>query len=173
MAKVVTLSRQFPSYHPKAGQETHFVENAWSSLSPILGEQAIMCENFPKEYAEWLFDWDYSKKKHHTVRLGRRWKDGDMASLRVWSGKPYASPQISICQDVKLRVVDIIINYDDNTIEVPYDDMSPPCILIFNMSAINLHCFQLATNDDLLVQDFLDWFQVGKKKGVVEAQILI
>lgn len=32
MAKVITFSRQFPSYHPKAGQPTYFVEKVLRSV---------------------------------------------------------------------------------------------------------------------------------------------
>lgn len=32
MAKVITFSRTFPSYHPKAGQPTYFVEKFYNSL---------------------------------------------------------------------------------------------------------------------------------------------
>lgn len=32
MARVITFSRKFPSYHPKAGQPTHFVEQILNSF---------------------------------------------------------------------------------------------------------------------------------------------
>lgn len=32
MAKVITFSRVFPSYHPKAGQPTYFVEAIYKAL---------------------------------------------------------------------------------------------------------------------------------------------
>jgi hypothetical protein len=165
MAKVITLSRQFPSYHPKAGQETHFVENAWRSLfhKVILGIGNPI--GLEVEYQSFLSE-NHIRPKHHTVRLGRRWKDGDMASLRVWSEKPYNSPQIKICQDVKLRVVDIVLDFKNGLIYRPMSDGSKKAI-----SAL-----ELSINDGLTFQDFQDWFQVEKnqKKGIaVEAQILI
>jgi hypothetical protein len=33
--KVITFSRTYPSYHPKAGQPTYFVEKVWSSLDKL------------------------------------------------------------------------------------------------------------------------------------------
>src|SRR5690606_34903084 len=42
MAKVITLSRQFPSYHPKAGQNTFFVEQVLNALGvSIIGIDAF------------------------------------------------------------------------------------------------------------------------------------
>ena len=32
MAKVITVSRTFPDYHPKAGQPTYFVEQILNAL---------------------------------------------------------------------------------------------------------------------------------------------
>jgi hypothetical protein len=176
MAKVITLSRHFPSYHPKAGQPTHFVQWVCNSLRVP----------FPYElYGEGGIDWTIKNRngnpprhiesfedlfapppmKHHAVRLGRRWKDGDMASLRVWSGRPYNSPQIKICEDVKLRVVDIVLDFKSG--------------LIYRNDGSVIHVLSapsIAANDGLSLQDFLDWFKYreNRKKGIaVEAQILI
>jgi len=158
MAKVITLSRQFPSYHPKAGQPTHFVERALNSLTDFSSPRELQDSLSLEELAR-------GPCKHHTVRLGRRWKDGDMASLRVWSGRPYNSPQIKICEDVKLRVVDIVLDFKSG--------------LIYRKKGSVMHVIpapSLAANDGLYFQDFLDWFKYkeNRKKGVaIEAQILI
>jgi hypothetical protein len=174
MAKVVTLSRQFPSYHPKAGQPTYFVENVWASLyrKVLLGIGRPI--GLEKEYDSFVSTEPFSfvdkeplRAKRHTIRIGRRWKDGDMASIRVWSGKPYNSPQIKVCEDVKVRVVNIVIDYDNKWVDI----ISP--FVFFSLSINDVVCIKVAANDGLSVQDLLDWFQVGKKKGVVEAQIII
>jgi hypothetical protein len=163
MAKVITLSRQFPSYHPKAGQPTYFVSSAWRSIGLFMvADDAI--QTLLSEYRDWGLP-DINTKKRHTVRLGRRWKDGDMASLRVWSGRPYNSPQIKIADDVKVRVVDIVLDFKSG--------------LICRNEGGVIHIISapsLAANDGLSLQDFLDWFKYkeNRKKGVaIQAQILI
>jgi hypothetical protein len=174
MAKVMTLSRQFPSYHPCAGEKTNFVASVWHVLYP----DNLKGVSIPSELADDFGTWKYQREviipKHHTVRLKKqnddgtfsgRWKDGDMASLRVWSGKPYNSPQIKIADDVKVRVVDIVLDFKSG--------------LIYRNEGSIIHiisAFSLAANDGLPLQDFLDWFKYkeNRKNGVaVEAQILI
>jgi hypothetical protein len=159
MARVITLSRQFLKGHPREGRPTYFVERAFSSL----GISDNSYGGVPVNDAVWRT----CNPKHHTIRFGRRWKDGDMASLRVWSGKPYASPQIAIAPDVRLRVVDIWVDYDNDRIYIHKGDTLGYLVNGCDKLAI------LAANDGLSPQDFLDWFQVGKKNGVHTAQILI
>lgn len=162
MSRVITLARQFLQGHPKAGQSTYFVEKAFASLG-------ITDTNYGGTLVNDSV-WRVCNPKHHTIRFGRRWKTGDKASLRVWSGKPYRSPQIPIAPDVTLRVVDIWVDYHPVTRCIQRaSDGKVICQLI----EIDDRLQTLAANDGLSPQDFLDWFQVGKKKGVHEAQILI
>lgn len=79
MSKVITFSRTFPAYHPKAGQPTYFVEKFWESIY------------LEKSDSEWLsackrFNFNVGlhgiySPKHHTIRAGKRWKVGDKFSL--------------------------------------------------------------------------------------------
>ena len=167
MARVITLARQFLQGHPKAGQPTFFVYKALKSLwlpapESLQGDRPLIVEE--SFWMEGQFE-----PKHHTIRFGRRWKTGDKASLRVWSGKPYRSPQMPIAPDVTLRVVDIEVDYENRSIySLDWLGMEI-CTLDINDPDLQI----LAANDGLSPQDFLDWFQVGKKKGVHEAQILI
>lgn len=114
MSKVITFSRTFPAYHPKAGQSTFFVEKLWASLlnSP---------QQFDAPISEYIYDvgaligYDYadtafnvvenSWPKNHTIRAGNRWKVGDKFSPRVWSGKPYNSKQIIIAPDIEIEKI--------------------------------------------------------------------
>ena len=78
MAKVITFSQKFPSYHPKAGQPTYFVEAFYKSL--------FVMKCLPKELEE-SFNHEVflnGMTKHHTVRNGNRFKKGDFFSPRVW-----------------------------------------------------------------------------------------
>ena len=114
MAKVITFSQKFPSYHPKAGQPTYFVEAFYKSL--------FVMKCLPKELEE-SFNHEVflnGMTKHHTVRSGNRFKKGDFFSPRVWgtdvnpkSGKSgaYHSKQIILSHDTEIKNVwDIEIN---------------------------------------------------------------
>ena len=165
MARVITLARHYLQGHPKAGQPTYFVSSLWNSLYPIAIPLGVPTREFGDDYTIWELG-SGKCKKHHTIRFGRRWKTGDKASLRVWSGKPYASKQIAITPDVTLKVINILVDYDRRTI---FNEL-------YNIALLAAHSKKLqviAANDGLSPQDFLDWFQVGKKKGVHKAQILI
>lgn len=75
MSKVLTFATVFPSSHPRAGQNTFFVEQILNG------------------------------KKKHTIRSGQRFKAGDKFSPRVWSGRPYRSKQFTICDDLTIEEV--------------------------------------------------------------------
>lgn len=150
MAKVITFSRTFPAYHPKAGKPTYFVEAFYKSL--------YLMKVVPNE----IQDFNYDKflngfTKNHTIRAGHRFKKGDFFSPRVWgtdinpkSGRsgPYHSKQIIIAPDTEiLEVWDIEINRWQ-------------CVFINNCKTLlSVHNeVQLANNDGLKVGDFFNWF---------------
>lgn len=167
MAKVITLSRAFPAYHPKKGEPTYFVEKIYNSLDRSMhkGEVFLIaansqqlednkfCTGLLAKFYQSLFPIEEGYK-HHTIRAGKRWKTGDMASVRVWSGKPYNSPQIIIYPDVELIVKDIEIGKDFN---VKIDGR------FWNDKTI------IAANDGLTTSDLVFWF----KKRPFSGQILI
>lgn len=158
MAKVITLSVKFPSYHPDKGKPTLFPEKVWKSLL----NSGVYVADYIYEVGRKLGGYQYadevlnavdnSEPKHHTIREGKRWKDGDMASLRVWSGVPYNSPQITIAPDVKLVVKDVKMANGLMWIDgkkVSWDTV--------------------AGNDGLTMQELRWWFN----KPVFDGQILI
>jgi hypothetical protein len=101
MSRVITFSRTFPAYHPRAGEPTYFVEKLYKSILkptdhvPITGIESGLS----------LFALADAQPKHHTIRAGHRWKVGDWFSPRVWSGKPYNSKQIVIAPDIQVKKV--------------------------------------------------------------------
>lgn len=142
MSKVLTFSRVFPSYHPRKGEPTYFVEKVVKSLH--------WDRPYPPVDIRADFDSDVyinARAKHHTIRAGHRWKAGDMFSPRVWSGKPYASKQIQFAPDIEVKKVWSF-----------YKDEYKWCMLEqFNLESI-------AFNDGLSVVDFLDWFTLAPGK---------
>lgn len=114
MSRVLTFSRTFPSYHPRKGEPTFFVEKIFTDLflqhdidNSNMDEPLL--ENEIKNY--YTKTWE---PKGHTIRSGNRWKVGDYFSPRVWgddinpkSGKKgaYHSKQIIIAPAIEVKKV--------------------------------------------------------------------
>lgn len=161
--KVLTFSRHFPKGQ-KAGSPTYFVEKIWNcfrqddfslpdSLIPWTENYVTLLSS--NEYLESIKVTDI---KHHTIRAGNRWKVGDMASLRVWSGRPYMSKQIEFAQVEVKNVWPIEIYVGNLILEIKVDEISQS---LENKEA-------LARNDGLELIDFVNWFKIRPKakKGI-------
>lgn len=165
MSKVITFSRVFPAYHPKAGQPTFFVEKILNSF--LMGGNTIYTEDtgidFLKSLSREMFN-----PKHHTIRAGSRWKVGDKFSPRVWSGKPYNSKQIIIAPDIEIKKI-----WDFEIIQATEFE----CDWYINSKPIFSDTFhKLAQNDGLLIKDMSDWFipDISKVKSriIFKGQII-
>ena len=159
--KVLTFSRLFPTGHPKAGMQTRFVEKIWNNFRQS-------DHSLPAEFSKWISAFPFKSDeylnaikaipeqgtKYHTIRSGSRWKAGDMASLRVWSDKPYRSKQIEFAQvDVK-RVWDIKIHILNGSIGINVGGVA--------MKGVSGPL--IAKNDGLEWIDFVSWFNIHPKK---------
>lgn len=168
----MTFSRTFPSYHPKAGQPTFFVEKFINS----------MFELKIKGYDDLHFDYDLAESfdnlgsKHHTIRAGHRFKVGDKFSPRVWgndvnpkSGRrgAYHSKQIIIAPDVEVKqIFDVCIWRGDGV----YVGLS-----VNNEAKQLLVNSVVSRNDGLELKDFEDWFCLEpkfKKTNWFDGQII-
>jgi len=175
--KVITVSRFFPAYHPKVAQPTYFVEKIMRSpafqqtnpyrsftarLEDLNGERLIDTHGLDAFYElmdnfEMNLLWPGSEMKHHTIRAGKRFKTGEMASLRVWSGKPYHSPQIEFAQ-VRVKCFDFELKFDESCI---INGGARP-IFCVNGQEYPYGCnfsLEIATNDGLELLDMKWWFQ--------------
>ena len=153
--KVLTCSRFFPKGHPKAGQETDFVEKVYNSLYP-----GIALDNIPGSLRQIIDDYALTNSlpKHHTIRAGNRWKVGDMISLRIWSDKPYRSKQIEFAQ------VEVKKTWEIEFRPVKYNGEVVIMGFINGKLVDDLQALQLANNDGLTLEDFERWFcPVGTK----------
>lgn len=156
MSKVITFSRTFPAYHPKAGQPTYFVEKFWKSLWDQ--NKAHDIHKFQEPYDEHFHPFGAGSTnvhqypgKHHTIRAGSRWSAGEYFSPRVWSGKPYGSKQIKIA--------------DDTLVEKTFDFIIDPLtakLLVNGKEISQSQIMELAINDGLLAPDLLAWFNWPK-----------
>lgn len=158
MSKVVTFSRVFPAYHPKAGQPTYFVEQIYNSIYKLkTGDwsDAIDLDGTGRSY---VVELDHLQKgvKNHTIRVGDRFKVGDKFSPRIWSGKPYTTKQIIIAPDIEIKKI--------WKFEIRESDLFIDGVLIFDRVTIDYHTQlgTLAKNDGLSTDDLLDWFQYPK-----------
>jgi len=160
MSRVITFSRTFPAYHPKAGQETYFIEKFWQSLYNV--GKIDNCLGSPlleKEFEVFSNPSHFIIPKYHTIRAGNRWKVGDKFSPRVWSGKPYASKQICIAPDTEVkRIWNIRIEIDE-----PYHVF----VLVLTEKEDTFYMLptsDVARNDGLSFDDFKAWFKPYCKK---------
>lgn len=119
MSKILTFSRVFPSYHPRKGEPTYFVE-------AILTEQGI--DYTKHDYFVWLvennsgiseiFLDDFFKSlsqdidpKSHTIRAHKRpLKVGDWFKPNCWAGRPYNKTKegfwkIKFAPDIEVKKV--------------------------------------------------------------------
>lgn len=157
MSRVITFSRVFPSYHPKAGQSTFFEYKIARSLY----DQRLITDEIGMRFPDLVAMVAYGHEpKHHTIRAGNRWKAGDWFSPAVWgndinpkSGRsgPYQSKQIKFAPDIQIKKVwDFMVDVEG-------------CFFINQKLYAypnSEHTLQpLAKNDGLEWMDLLNWFQ--------------
>lgn len=157
MSRVITFARQFPSYHPRKGEPTRFIEKIYAGLADI--QEAFEIPNDANDYWDWNEYYNCGTPKFHTIRAGNRWKAGDTFSPRVWSGKPYNSPQITIAPDIEI-VKTWKLNVTGHAMYLNHMQIAVERNGGFYISSDRL--FNLATNDGLTIRDLLDWFRFPK-----------
>ncbi len=151
--RVITFSRFFPTYHPRKGEETFFVEKILNGVAEKMPSGIVDLNLLKNEVKGIINDFvllcSSDDIKSHTIRAGNRWKVGDYFSPRVWSGKPYASKQIEIAPPIEIKKI--------WTFEVKGKDY----ILEGNKDC---DWIEIAKNDGLSDDDFEYWFMTGKGK---------
>lgn len=158
MSKVIIFSTVFPSHHPKSGKPTHFVEKLHKSLDMDREPDDVISITAEQINFFNLHVFSNCEPKHHTVRQGHRWKEGDIFSPRIWSGIPYQSKQIILAPDIEIKKiwkVEIFKISGQTYIGVRVNSntytMLPLC--------------EVAENDGLSCTDFVDWFNVKDNKN--------
>lgn len=144
MSRVITFSRVFPSYHPRAGEPTHFIDKIYAGLADTV--PGFKIPNDANAFWDW-HEYYNATPKYHTIRAGHRWKVGDKFSPRIWSGKPYNSKQITFAPEVEVKKV----------WDVEFDEDG--CFWVFSdkeRGAKILH--KIARNDGLTLDDLMAWF---------------
>ncbi|MBR6931124.1 MAG: hypothetical protein IKH61_13000 [Bacteroidales bacterium] len=134
----ITLSKVFPSKHPRHGQPTEFRE---------LYEDAIKLHTIRANFPHWKGRFEYI------------YINEGILSIRQWSGKPYASKQeliTNLCAADRIGLQELV--FVDGDINRPHIVKEPD---LFNpeRTLIPVDIYDLATNDGLTIQDWLDWFK--------------
>ena len=128
----LTLSKAFPAKHPRNGQPTHF-RTKFEECSKIHTIRA----NFPL--------WK--------DRFARIFVGDAVLSIRQWSDKPYHSKQ-ELVADLGIRDaigIEELVFVDG--------DINKPHIVKHPDQLVPVTIYDLATNDGLSVEDWLDWFK--------------
>lgn len=123
---VLTISQTFPKTHPDAGNQTYFVGNI---------KQEIKKHTIRSNYELW-------EKRFKNIQEGKA-----VLSVRVWTGKPYNSPQKEVFR---------FTNADGIGIEKIQFKRIPNDFFIGDR---RIDSFLLAENDGLTPYQFKDWFQ--------------
>lgn len=158
----MTFSRYYPKYHPKAGQDTYFVEKIWQCLFNMGISYNGTKPGLQRELETFSNPSHFIKPKHHTIRAGYRWQTGQTFTPRVWSGKPYASKQITIAPDIEITSTHLVtIEKNDDYICMMVDHYpfyEENATMVTQSEALET----LAKNDGLSVDDFKAWFKWPK-----------
>lgn len=116
MSRVITLSRNYLDNHPRKGEPTFFPEKFymwfWNNVETkySAGFLPDMVYDLNKEkftikeidvFVE-SCNPEIQDEKGHTLRVGSRFKPGDLFSPRVWYGKPYNSKQVILAPDIRV-----------------------------------------------------------------------
>jgi len=161
MTKVLTFSRTFPAFHPKAGEPTYFVEKLTKGFPEYSAEDFTPIKGDLRKDLFSLIPlaldlWTSFHPKYHTIRAGHNWKVGDMFSPRVWSGKPYNSPQITIAPDIR---VEKVWKFEIKIYTHPELVAPQAAAYIEDVPVIGNKYFELAKNDGLSHVDLIHWIQ--------------
>lgn len=135
---VITLSKVFPEKHPLHGKPTGFRESF-----EVGNKIHTIRANFPL--------W---KSRFDNI------SDGEgLISVRQWSGKPYASKHELVrdlkCED-RIGIQQLV--FADGDIMKPNIVMEPD-LFNPNTTYIPVTIYDLAANDGLSTNDWLDWFK--------------
>lgn len=136
--RVITFSKYFPSYHPKAGEPTHFIQKILHST--------VIPHYKPVGEIGW-------PPKFHTIRAGNHWKPGDKFSARFWTGVPYRSKQEEFAQ-LEVKRIFVFEKYA-NTLWINH--------LLLNSRQEEI----VACNDGLTVEELKQWFNKDFKGQVI------
>lgn len=162
---VLMVSRFFPGYHPRKGQDTNFpmqilhaVKNGTKNPDGSTNRVGIYAAYINKIHTI-RGNYDLWKKRIDKVNEGKA-----VLSLRYWSGKPYHSEQVEFLQLTKAGIQRAIINFRTASFHTTYLDWwvnEGNSSLDYPLEELSV----VASNDGLSEYDLRAWFQDNKNSG--------
>lgn len=137
---VITVSSNFPAYHPKKFIETNFGHSLYYGIKKhtIRG------------------NYDLWKRRIDKINQGEA-----ILSVRQWMGKPYCSKQFELFQFTKIGIQKCDVSIID-------DAGSAIIRMTIDNKPINDKVgSEVIKNDGLEIQDFIDWFKSPIKDGCI------
>lgn len=143
---VITLSKQFPNGHIRAGEPTYF----WGKFIKGRGRYSCIYRDF----------WENTTPKIHTIRanyplwaqrIAEVERGEACLSIRQWTGKPYRSKQVKIARLTKEDGVGI------QQLSFFGGDISAPTVNADKRVMLDLN--ELSRNDGLIWSDWYSWFK--------------
>ena len=154
---VLTVSRTFTATHKRKGEETKFPEKINFTLMGISDKigtfPMVKMHTIRSNYELW------------NKRIAEIQRGNAILSIRYWSGKPYNSKQVEICQLDKYSGIGVQkLNFINSVmaISIHVDKQ--------NTKYENPFAVTVAKNDGLSLEDFKEWF---KKYDLSEPMAII
>lgn len=151
------VAKTFPSNHPKKGNLTHFSEKLKCKIPVMVPVSFIYV--WPKIHTIRL-NYKLWKKRLDEVNKGKA-----MLSVRQWSGKPYRSHQEGLVNlyQKDMDNIDPILGYQRITLS-----FNKSGFRVFKIDGKRYGKWKdLAGNDGLIIDDFLNWFKKPMKSGII------
>lgn len=151
---VITVSKTFPATHKRKGEPTYFpykIINQKVSEGILTDSVSLEMAGFCREYGVCTkihtirANYPFWKKRIEQVQAGEA-----ILSIRYWSGKPYNSKQVEICQLGKDDGVGVQgLKFYYKSVYYPRIDNNP----------LTEALDKLSKNDGLSPEDFKEWFK--------------
>jgi len=144
---VLMISRTFPAYHQRKGEQTYFADKIlkqYSDFNNFLGWQKI--HTIRNNYKLW-------KKRIEKIQAGKA-----VLSVRYWSGSPYNFKKDNSKQIEFLRL-DKDSGIGIQLLKFCDQDITSPMVDYFFMTYKYISVEDLAKNDGLSFDDFEWWFE--------------
>lgn len=137
---IITLCKDFPATHSRAGEPTGFKDNFFR------GEKIHTVRYNNQDKTGHHFLWD---KRYQDIKAGKKY-----LSVRQWQGRPYNSEQEELAKLDKIGLQYIRILPGEKEPQVFVNNKPVPVE-------------EVAKNDGLSVEDFMEWFGSKPFTGVI------
>ena len=184
MSRVITFSRVFPSYHPRKGEQTFFIEQILNDFKIDYTDQKYftwLIENNPE--IEDVFLWGFFKSlfsekkdcKAHTIRNHKTpLKIGEFINPKCWAGShliPKVNPynktpqgywQIKFAPNVEIKKTwnfRMTTQLDDRENDWTFCELNGKHYTFYSDEYLDKKIKEVCKNDGLSSIDFFEWFE--------------